>query len=59
MWDNDQLVGFQSFFNVFTHISPAGTATFGWKILVMKYPLGGFYGNSESITNLHLKTPPS
>jgi hypothetical protein len=30
-------VGFQSFFRVFTHISPF-FAIFGWKILVTKYP---------------------
>ena len=29
--------GFQSFFNVFTHISPL-LAIFGWKILVKKKP---------------------
>lgn len=68
MWDRDQLLGFQSFFSVFTHISPLGWATFGWKILVRKnpnsnykkvIPFGGFCGNSESITSLHLNTPPS
>jgi hypothetical protein len=70
MCDNDQELGFQSFFKVFTQISPDGTATLGWNIFVKKYPkpsyslklvlpLGGFYGNSESTTNLHLKIPPS
>jgi len=37
--DNDQFVGFQSFFRVFTQISPEGTATFGWNIFVRKYPI--------------------
>ena len=69
MWDKDQLLGFQSFFNVLTQISPLGYATLGWKILVRKnpeihemktiIPLGGFWGNSESMTNLVLNIPPS
>jgi len=35
---SDQLAGFQSFLSVLTHISPEGTATLGWNILVRKYP---------------------
>ncbi len=42
MWDSDQLLGFQSFFKVFTQISPEGTATFGWNILVMKWPVANY-----------------
>ena len=68
MCERDQLVGFQSFFKVFTQISPEGYATLGWKIFVKKnpisgyacfLPLGGLDGKSESITILHLNTPPS
>ena len=57
MWDKDQSAGFQSLFSVLTHMSPF-EATFGWKILVRKYPFGGFVGKSLSITNLHLNIPP-
>lgn len=39
-------------------MSPEGTATFGWKILVRKNPLGGVYGKSDPITSLHRKMPP-
>lgn len=44
MWASDHLAGFQSFFKVFTQMSPLGCATFGWKILVRKKPFGGFAG---------------
>ncbi len=37
MWYRDQLAAFQSFFKVFTQISPF-SETFGWKILVLKKP---------------------
>lgn len=37
MLQRDQLVGFQSFFNVFTQISPF-QETLGWNILVIKNP---------------------
>ena len=54
---NDQAVGFQSFFRALTQISPF-SETLGWKIFVMKYPLGGLLGKSFSTANLHLKSPP-
>lgn len=50
--------GFQSFFKVLTHISPL-LATFGWKILVRKYALGGVCGKSFPNTNLTLNRPPA
>ena len=56
---SDHLAGFQSRFNVFTHISPVFYATFGWKILVKKKPFGAFCGNPLSITSLQRKIPPS
>jgi hypothetical protein len=49
---------FQSFFSVFTQISPF-FAMFGWKIGVMKKPLGGAAGKSWPNTSLILKKPPS
>lgn len=49
--------GFQSLFKVFTHISPL-LATFGWKILVRKYALGGVWGKSLPNTNFTLNRPP-
>ena len=55
---NDHLAGFQSFFSVFTQILPF-ESTFGWNILVRKYPFGGDFGNSESNLSTHLNTPPS
>jgi len=58
MWPKDHEAGFQSFFSVFTHMSPLGVATLGWKILVKKYPFGGFAGKSLSKISLHLKIPP-
>ena len=36
MFDRDHYDGFQSFFKVFTQISPDGTATLGWNIFVIK-----------------------
>ena len=58
MWASDHFAGFQSLLRVFTQISPLGCATLGWNILVKKYPLGGLFGKSLSMTNLHLNTPP-
>ncbi len=49
---------FQSFFSVFTQISPF-FAMFGWKIGVMKKPLGGAAGKSWPNTSFILKKPPS
>lgn len=49
---------FQSFFNVFTHISPF-LATLGWNILVTKYPFGGEEGKSFPRINLTRKSPPA
>ena len=57
MWANDQFAGSQSLLSVFTQISPT-LETFGWKILVSIYPLGGLAGKSLSITSLHLNIPP-
>ena len=51
--------GFQSFFSVFTQISPDGYATFGWKIFVRKCPFGGTFGKSLLIVSLQRNTPPS
>lgn len=48
--------GFQSFFNVFTQISPF-VATFGWKIFVKKYAFGGVCGKSLPSTNFTRKNP--
>ena len=48
----------QSFFNVFTHISPF-SATLGWYIFVRKKPLGGAFGYSFGITNFIRKHPPT
>lgn len=50
--------GFQSFFNVFTQISPL-LATFGWKIFVMKYAFGGAVGKSLPKTTFTRKNPPA
>lgn len=50
--------GFQSLFKVLTHISPL-LATFGWKILVRKYALGGVCGKSLPNTNFTLNRPPA
>lgn len=50
--------GFQSFFNVFTQISPL-LATFGWKIFVMKYAFGGADGKSLPKTTFTRKNPPA
>ena len=49
---------FQSFLSVLTQISPF-FATFGWKIGVMKKPLGGAAGKSGPKTSFILKQPPS
>jgi hypothetical protein len=48
----------QSFFNVFTQISPA-EETFGWKILVANQHFGGAVGNSCVNWNRTLKYPPA
>ena len=49
--------GFQSFFNVFTHISPS-RETLGWNILVVKKALGGETGKSLDKLHLTWKHPP-
>ena len=49
--------GFQSFFRVFTQISPF-LATFGWKIFVRKYAFGGSDGKFELKTSFILNCPP-
>lgn len=48
--------GFQSFFNVLTHISPF-FATLGWNIFVRKYAFGGPCGKSFPRANFTLKKP--
>lgn len=48
---------FQSFFKVFTQISPF-FATFGWKIFVRKKAFGGPCGKSFPNANFTLKNPP-
>ena len=58
MWDKLHFVGSQSFFSVFTQISPCGCATLGWNILVKKNPFGGFDGKSLSMTSLQRNIPP-
>jgi hypothetical protein len=50
--------GFQSRLSVLTQISPS-FATFGWKIFVMKYPLGGACGKSVPRTSRRRNLPPS
>lgn len=50
--------GFQSFFSVFTQISPL-VETFGWKIFVRKYAFGGVCGKSLPKTNFTRKNPPA
>lgn len=50
--------GFQSFFNVFTQISPF-VATFGWNIFVTKNAFGGADGKSLPNINLTRKNPPA
>lgn len=50
--------GFQSFFRVLTHISPL-LATFGWKILVRKYALGGLLGKSLGNDSFTRNCPPA
>lgn len=50
--------GFQSFFNVFTQISPFD-ATFGWKIFVKKNAFGGVCGKSFPKINLTRNAPPA
>ena len=50
--------GFQSFFNVFTQISPF-LATFGWNIFVRKNAFGGVCGKSLPNANFTLNTPPA
>lgn len=49
--------GFQSFLRAFTQISPL-EETFGWKILVRKYPFGGAAGKSLPSTSFILNSPP-
>ena len=49
---------FQSFFNVFTQISPL-LATFGWKIFVVKNPLGGSDGKFFPNTSFMRNNPPA
>jgi hypothetical protein len=58
MFLRDHLAGFQSRFKVLTQISPEGTATLGWKILVKKLAFGALWGKPLSMTILHLNTPP-
>ena len=52
-------VGFQSFFNVFTQISPFEGEIFGWKTLVKKNPLGGDWGKSAERINFIRNFPPA
>lgn len=49
---------FQSFFNVFTQISPL-LATFGWNIFVVKNPLGGSEGKFFPKTSFMRNNPPA
>lgn len=49
--------GFQSFFSVFTQISPLA-ATFGWKIFVKKNAFGGVCGKSLPSVSFALNRPP-
>lgn len=49
---------FQSFFRVFTHISPF-FATFGWKIVVRKKAFGGSAGKVLPRTNFKRNRPPA
>ncbi len=49
---------FQSFFSVFTQISPV-LETLGWNIFVMNFPFGGLAGNSSFKIICKWNDPPS